>query len=92
MIREREQFNESYGQIAMCPSDVDWRRFLLILGKAGTGKTFTMQQLIQYCLDNMLSVAVAVPKGTLACTYRERYQELVTCDTLHGFFNFFFRQ
>ena len=88
MIREREQFNESYGQIAMCPSDVDWRRFLLILGKAGTGKTFTMQQLIQYCLDNMLSVAVAVPTGTLACTYRERYQELVTCDTLHGFFNF----
>ena len=39
MISKREQFIQSFGEIPMCHSDVDWRRFLLLLGKPGTGKT-----------------------------------------------------
>ena len=69
-------------------SDVDWRSFLLILGKPGTGKTSNRHKCIKYCLENHLSVAIAVPTGTLACTYREKYEDSVTCDTLHGLFKF----
>ena len=69
MIALRENFLTSFGEEPSNTCDVDWRSFLLILGKPGTGKTFTVHKCIQYCLQNHLSVAVAVPTGTLACRY-----------------------
>ena len=61
--------------------DVDWQSILLLLGKPGTGKTFTLHKSIQYCLQNNTSVAVAFPTGTLARTYRQKYGDSVACDT-----------
>lgn len=63
-------------------------KFPLVLGKPGTGKTHTIHKCIQHCLNNGLNPCVAVPTGTLACTYKELYGEDVTCDTLHGIFKF----
>ena len=67
-------------------SDVDWKSFPLVLGKPGTGKSFTLQHCIYFCIENNLTICVAKPIGTLACTYKDLYE--VTCDTIHGVFLF----
>ena len=69
-------------------SDVDWKRFPLVLGKPGTGKSFTLQQCIYFCIENNLTICVATPTGTLACTYKDIYGDEVTCDTIHSVFLF----
>ena len=76
MITLQENFLASFGQEPCTTSDVNWQSFLLILGKPGTGKTFTAHKCIQYCVENNLSIAVAVPTGTVACTYRKNMKTL----------------
>ncbi len=85
MLEQRDNF---YHEIPCKLSDVDWRRFPLVLGKPGTGKTFTLHKCIQYCIQNHIAVCVALPTGTLACTYRDRYDDAVVCDTVHSLFHY----
>ena len=35
-------------------SDVDWKRFPLVLGKPGTGKSFTLQHCIYFCMSYVI--------------------------------------
>ncbi len=65
----------------------DWRKFLLVTGYPGCGKTFMLRTCIQFCLDNDLSPAVATPTGCLACVYKEEFQDRVLCDTVHATFH-----
>eukprot|EP00795_Rhopilema_esculentum_P003594 gene3594-12991_t len=69
-------------------SALDWKKFPLILGKPGSGKTYTIHKCIRFCIENDYNVAVAVPTGVLACTYREIYDDDVHCDTVHSLFTY----
>eukprot|EP00112_Aurelia_sp_Birch-Aquarium-sp1_P011530 Seg2423.4 transcript_id=Seg2423.4/GoldUCD/mRNA.D3Y31 product="hypothetical protein" protein_id=Seg2423.4/GoldUCD/D3Y31 len=68
--------------------DVDWKKFPLIVGRPGTGQSFTLQRCIEHSIDTDLAVCVAVPIDVLACTYRAKYEGSVTCDTVHSLFQF----
>ncbi len=83
MLKQRDNFHH---EIPCKSSDVDWRKFILVLGKPGTGKTFTIHQCIDYCRENNIPVCVGLPTGTLACTYREKFDDTVHCDTVHSLF------
>ena len=69
-------------------SDIDWKRFPVVLGKSGTGKSFTEQECIQFSIENDLKTFVATPTGTLKCTYKDLHGDKVTCDTTHSLFFF----
>ena len=86
MVEQREQCLFAGGSAH--ESDIDWKRFPVVLGKPGTGKSFTMQECIQFSIDNDLKTCVATPTGTLACTYKDLYGDKVTCDTIHSLFFF----
>ena len=66
--------------------DVDWKKFPLIVGRPGSGKTFTVERCIEHASHSDLAVCVALPTGVLACTYRAKYEESVTCDAVHSLF------
>ena len=68
--------------------DMDWKQFSLVLGKPGTGKSYTMRQCIQFSIDNDPNTCAATPNGTLACTHKDLNRDTVTCDTIHGIFTF----
>ena len=73
--------NRSLGQ--------DWKRFILINGKPGTGKTHTVCKVISATLQQEYNVKVAAPTGFLASTYRGRFSENnFSADTIHGLFKY----
>ncbi len=76
MLKQRDKFHH---EIPCKPSDADWLKSILVLGKPGTGETFTIHQCIDYCRKNNTSVCL-----TLACTYREKFDDTVHCDTVHS--------
>ncbi len=39
-------------------------------------------------IENHIAVCFALPTGTLACTYRNRYADAVVCDTVHSLFHY----
>ena len=51
---------------------IDWRKFILIKGKPGTGKTHATKVVIQESLDEEYTVCCATPTGILTSTYRQR--------------------
>ena len=55
--------------------DLDWRKFPLIIGKAGSGKIFTVEKCIEHCTYNGIPACVGVPICILACTYRAKYED-----------------
>ena len=73
--------------ITLDESRPDWKRFPMVLGKRGTGKSFTFRQCIACALQNGLTTCVT-PTGTLACTCKDLYSDAITCDTSHSIFQF----
>jgi len=66
-----------------------WKRFILINGKPGTGKTHTICKAISATLREEYNVKVAAPTGFLASTYRARFsEENFSADTIHGLFRY----
>ena len=59
IVEAREQSVFSNTMAHEC--DIDWKRFPLVVGKPGTGKSFTIQYCIQFCIDNHLTTCVATP-------------------------------
>lgn len=55
---------------------IDWRKFVYIDGKPGTGKSFAVCKAIDYGLEKNYNVTVGTPTGFLASTYRGRFTEL----------------
>ena len=72
--------------IATADTEVDWQRFPLLLGRPGTGKSYTLHHCIDLSIAMGLQACVATPTGTLACTYRDLYGEKLTSNTIHSIF------
>ena len=71
------------------PSDRDEElrnRRILVRGEAGSGKSYILRAIIQFCLDNDLKVCVACPTGKLASSYADSFPN-VHCDTVHSVFS-----
>lgn len=68
--------------------NVDWKRFILVTGKPGTGKTHVMYSCIEHCIEQERKVLVAAPTGYLASQYRAQFGDDVTCDTIHSAFRY----
>ena len=67
----------------------NWKRFILINGKPGTGKTHTVCKAISAALQQDYNVKVAAPTGFLASTYRGRFSEdNFSADMIHGLFKY----
>ena len=67
---------------------LDWRKFSLITGKPGTGKSRVLLAVIEKCIAEGRKVLVAAPTGYLASYYREIFQSDITSDTVHSAFHY----
>ena len=67
---------------------LDWRKFLLVVGRAGTGKSFTLIKVIDACLSMTGNVFVATPTGFLATQFKDHFPDGVDADTIHAGFRY----
>ena len=72
------------------PTDdaVDWRKFVLLTGKPGTGKTHCVHKAMDEALDDERQIMVATPTGFLATTYANVFGTDITTDTVHSAFKY----
>ena len=68
--------------------DVDWKKFLLVTGKAGTGKMHCISKAIDKALNDERQILVATPTGFLATTYANAFLDDITADTVHSAFKY----
>ena len=68
--------------------DVDWKKFLLVTGKAGTGKMHCISKAIDEALNDERQILVATPTGFLATTYANSFLDDITADTVHSAFKY----
>ena len=54
---------------------IDWKKFFLITGKAGTGKSQIVLRAIEWALDNDLKVLVAKPTALLDIRYANGFDK-----------------
>ena len=52
---------------------LDWHKYLLVVGRAGTGKSYALNTVIERCILKHLNVLVATPTGYLATEYKDRF-------------------
>ena len=60
----------------------------MITGEAGTGKSEIFNATIHHCLQQDMNILFAVPTGLLAGTFRNRFGNQITCDTIHSAFSY----
>ena len=67
----------------------DWRKFLLIRGKPGTGKTYAVLHSIRDALASEYRVLCTTPTGMLSSTYNATItDENFASDTIHSAFRY----
>ena len=67
----------------------DWRKFILIRGKPGTGKTYAVLHNIRQALANEYRVLCTTPTGMLSSTYNATItDENFASDTIHSAFRY----
>ena len=53
--------------------NLNWKKFILVTGKPGTGKTHCLRRAIRDALDDQRKVLTVAPTGFLATTYAEHF-------------------
>jgi hypothetical protein len=71
-----------------CDELLDWRKFLLVVGRAGTGKSFTLIKVIDACISMTGNVFVATPTGFLATQFKDQFPDDIDTDTIHAAFHY----
>ncbi|KAJ7359022.1 hypothetical protein OS493_019929 [Desmophyllum pertusum] len=66
----------------------DWRKFILLCGKPGTGKTHTVITAIREAIHNDWRVAIAPTTGFLASGYRNQFDHHILVNTVHSMFQY----
>ena len=67
--------------------DSSWRKFRVLLGKPGTGKSQVLIRAIHQAVQQECSVLLAAPVALLAQGYRAIFGPDLECDTLHAAFH-----
>ena len=61
----------------------------MITGEAGTGKSDIFNATIHHCLQQDMNILFSVPTGSsFAGTFRNRFGNQITCDTIHSAFSY----
>ena len=66
----------------------DWPKFLLVVGKAGTGKSYAIAKLIDMCVTSKRNVMVATLTGYLATEYKDKSPDETDAETIHAAFHY----
>lgn len=69
-------------------SSIEWTKFLLVVGRAGTGKSFTLMKAIESCILGKLKMMVTTPTGFLATHYKDQFEDEIDSDTVHAAFHY----
>ena len=69
-------------------STIDWKKLILVTGKAGTGKTHCLLKAIDESLEDERQILVATPTGFLATTDSEFFLNEITADMVHNAFKY----
>lgn len=90
-LQERTEYNEYVATTTPSHTvemSTDWQKAIIVKGKAGTGKTYTVCAAIAHCLAQGLSILIATPTGKLATRYRATFPVNVDIDTIHAAFRY----
>ena len=68
--------------------EIDWKKYLLVTGKPGCGKTHTLNACISERVTRRLKVCVAAPTGFLACKFKAIFGDDISTDTVHAAFKY----
>ena len=86
---ENDRHNLAHSQQSNENRRLDWRNFILVLGKPGTGKSHAIKASIYAALQDNYRVVVATPTGILQSTYRSQLtQDQFQADTIHSLFKY----
>ena len=77
-----EQLSSTY------PENCDWRKFILITGRPGSGKSQIVKHIIQQCLHEERNMLVGCPTGLLASDNNDTFAGQITSNTIHSAFQF----
>ena len=61
---------------------------MLVVCRAGTGKTFTLIKVIDACISMTGNVFVATPTGFLATQFKDQFPHDIDTDTIHTAFHY----
>ena len=99
MIKCRKQYHESInctlGNNSSDSEDVSeledqdsTNSLLIVVGKAGTGKSYAITKLIDTCVTSKRNVMVATPTGYLATEYKDKFPDEIDAETIHAAFHY----
>ena len=84
-----ENWEESEAPAASIATGLDWRKYILIKGKPGTGKSHAIKVVIEESLEEEYTVCCATPTGILTSSYRAQFiEDSFYCDTIHTMFKY----
>ena len=87
LLLESEETSEDEATSSSTPlPTVDWKKFILISGEAGTGKSQIIFRTVEWSLENDIQVLIATPTALLAMKYRNTFGEDVVSETVHSIF------
>ena len=87
LLLETEDTSEDEARSSSTPlAMVDWTKFVLIIGEAGTGKSQIIFRTVEWSLENDIQVLIATPTALLTMKYRNTFGEDVVCETVHPIF------
>ena len=66
----------------------DWRKFVLITGGPGSGKSQIMKRTIQKCIEEGRNVLFTAPTGLMAARFKNEFRPHIHTDTVHSAFTF----
>ena len=66
----------------------DWRKFILITGRPGSGKSQIMNRTIQKCIEEGRNILATAPTGILASRYKKSFHPHIHTDTVHSAFTY----
>ena len=68
--------------------DLDWKKIILLCGKAGSGKSYLIKSIVHKLCHHQLNVLIVTPTGILASSFKATLPDEVRCDTVHAAFKY----
>lgn len=86
---EDEDLEESEIAASSIASGLDWRQYIPIKGKPGSGKSHAVKVVIEESLEKEYTVCCVTPTGILTSSYLSQFvEESFYCDTIHAMFKY----
>lgn len=87
LAQQQKLFNQAADNVSCSFADSSWRKYRVLLGKPGTGKSQVLIRAIHKALQREAAVLFATPVALLAQGYHAIFGPDLACDTLHAAFD-----